>query len=84
MARQPYPYKANCISSWKSTNLTGLVEDPEEQIGKHGKKKKNAIQYSLAVNNVIFLQNLILLIFLTVVNQQSIPSRILNLYFCLK
>ena len=54
MARQPYPYKANCISSWKSTNLTGLVEDPEENKGKLGKQKKNAIQYSLAVNNISF------------------------------
>ena len=56
MARQPHPYKANCINSWKSTNLTGLVEDPEENTGKLGKKKKNAIQYSLAVNDIIFLE----------------------------
>ena len=63
MERQPYPYKANCISSWKSTNLTGLVEDPEENTGRHNKKKKNAIQYSLAVNNIFFLLNLILLVF---------------------
>ena len=49
MKRQPSPYKANCVSSWKSTNLTGLVEDPEEQVTK-GRGKRNAIKYSLAVS----------------------------------
>ena len=50
MKRQPSPYKANCVSSWTSTNLTGLVEDPEEQIA-NGRPKRNAIKYSLAVSN---------------------------------
>ena len=49
MERQPSPYKANCVSSWKSTNLTSLVEDPQEGINTIGKPKKNAINYNLAV-----------------------------------
>ena len=49
MERQPSPYKANCVSSWKSTNLTGLVDDPEESVKPNSKPKKNAIQYNLAV-----------------------------------
>ena len=49
MERQPSPYKANCVSSWKSTNLTELVDDPEESVKPNGKPKKNAIKYNLAV-----------------------------------
>ena len=49
MERQPSPYKANCVSSWKSTNLTGLVEDPEEDNEAKGKPKRNQIKYNLAV-----------------------------------
>ena len=56
MERQPSPYKANCVSSWKSTNLTGLVDDPEESVKPNSKPKKNAIQYNLAVRfNFIIL-----------------------------
>ena len=55
MKRQPSPYKANCVSSWTSTNLTGLVEDPEEQVTK-GRAKRNAIKYSLAVSRYFLLQ----------------------------
>ena len=56
MERQPSPYKANCVSSWKSTNLTELVDDPEESVTPNGKPKKNAIKYNLAVRfNIIIL-----------------------------
>ena len=56
MERQPSPYKANCVSSWKSTNLTGLVDDPAESVEPNSKPKKNAIKYNLAVRfNFIFL-----------------------------
>ena len=49
MERQPSPYKAHCVSSWTSTNLTGLVEDPQEDIEAKGKPKRNQIKYNLAV-----------------------------------
>ena len=49
MERQPSPYKANCVSTWTSTNLTGLVEDPEEDNEAKGKPKRNQIKYNLAV-----------------------------------
>ena len=49
MERQPSPYPSNCVSSWKSTNLTKLVQDPA---GLH--REKNMIKYSIAVRKHFF------------------------------